>query len=548
MTTYPSMDQYNDAVQHPQTAFSDPALKSGKVAANGLGIPVALGGGFALTYSVASSGRRYAVRCFHKATNGLEDRYAKISRTLGAAGSQYFVGFQYQPTGILVNGKRYPIVRMDWAEGDTLGNHLEAHFSDSGRLNRLRADLQSLQRFLWQKSIAHGDLQNGNLIVGRDLRLIDYDGVFVSDLPKGQGTEIGHKHFQHPKRTERDFGPDMDRFSFIVLDISLRALAERPSLFQKFSNGENVVFTASDYADPANSVAFSELRSLPSIAKDVERLAQVCTAEPSRVPMLEDFLAGRNIPAGVIVLGRPASATTAPSPTAYIGAFDVLDARDFTAMARRIGDRIELIGEIVEVRMASTRQGKPYVFLNFGNWRQNIAKITIWSEGIAKLRNAPSSSWKGKWVSVTGLVDAPYTNRRYGYTHLSITITDASQIRFIDAREAARRLGVRGAEPTAARAGGSRNRGLLDGLKPGGGTPPPVPRRGTPSSPPAPKTLNQALLDQLRPPGQASPPVGQSPRPGGASRPPPQRKGIPPWVWWIGGICLLLLWLWIKKR
>ena len=138
MSAYPTMDQYNDAVQHPQTAFSDPVLKAAKIATNGMGLPIALGGGFALTYTATAQGRKFAIRCFHKEAKGLEARYGHVDKGLRTAGGPYFVGFEYQPTGVLVNGKRYPIVKMDWVEGDTLGSFLEDNYSDKGRIERLR--------------------------------------------------------------------------------------------------------------------------------------------------------------------------------------------------------------------------------------------------------------------------------------------------------------------------------------------------------------------------------------------------------------------------
>ena len=47
---YPSLLEYNEAFQHPDTALSDPILKNGNVKRTGLGLPLALCGGFALTY------------------------------------------------------------------------------------------------------------------------------------------------------------------------------------------------------------------------------------------------------------------------------------------------------------------------------------------------------------------------------------------------------------------------------------------------------------------------------------------------------------------
>ncbi|MGV6874558.1 hypothetical protein ACUSIJ_17960 [Pseudochelatococcus sp. B33] len=76
----------------------------------------------------------------------------------------YFIGFEYQPTGVLVNGKHYPIVSMDWVEGDTLGSFLEDNYSDKGysdkgRIECLRSQFAEVERFLRSKGLAHGDLQ-----------------------------------------------------------------------------------------------------------------------------------------------------------------------------------------------------------------------------------------------------------------------------------------------------------------------------------------------------------------------------------------------------
>jgi hypothetical protein len=283
------MDEYNGAVQHPKIAFRDPVLKATKIAADGRGLPIALGGTFALTYNAAAQGRKFAIRCFHKDAKGLEARYGHVDRGLRAAGGPYFVGFEYQPTGILVNGNRYPIVKMDWVEGDTLGSFLEQHYPDRGRIERLRSQFANLERFLRSKGLAHGDLQNGNVLVKSDLKLIDYDGIYVPTLPTGRGAELGQKHFQHPERSAADFGPDMDRFSFIVIDLSLRAVAHDSKLFSKYSNGENIIFTANDFVDPRNSAVFADLNAVPSLARDTANLASICKTPVKSIPTLEDF-------------------------------------------------------------------------------------------------------------------------------------------------------------------------------------------------------------------------------------------------------------------
>lgn len=546
------MDQYNDVVQHPQTAFNDPALKGAKIATNGMGLPIALGGGFALTYTATAQGRKFAIRCFHKEAKGLEARYGHVDRSLRAAGGPYFVGFEYQPTGVLVNGKRFPIVKMDWVEGDTFGSFLEDNYSDKGRIDRLRTQFGELERFLRSKGLAHGDLQNGNVLVKSDLKLIDYDGIYVPTMTTGQGAELGHKHFQHPKRSASDFGPDMDRFSFIVIDLSLRAAAHDSRLFSKYSNGENIIFTANDFIDPGSSAAFADLKTIPALARDTGSFASICAAPVKSIPTLEDFLAGKNIPAAPIVI-RPQSGPAQPKQQAgYVGAYDVVDASNFAVVAKQVGNKIEFVGRVTKVHVGRTKYGKPFCFVFFNESRQGV-KLNIWSEGLAKLADAPSQAWVGTWLSVQGLVDPAFTSPRYG-TSLSITVTSNSQVRKITEAEARHRLGspktgrasaptrptnsdilkgLSGSSPAAGGysgsgsrfpAGGGRSRGR-------GHTPPPP-------VPPTPQTRNQAILNTIRKGSGASPLPHRTPPSTTTSAP---KRNIP-WGWIIFG-AIVLFWI-----
>jgi serine/threonine protein kinase len=531
------MDQYNDAVQHPQTAFSDPILKAAKIATNGMGLPMALGGGFALTYSATAQGQKFAIRCFHKEAKGLEARYGHVDKGLRTAGGSYFVGFEYQPTGVLVNGKRYPIVKMDWVDGDTLGSFLEDNYSDKNRIERLRQQFTDVERFLRSKGVAHGDLQNGNVLVKSDLKLIDYDGIYVPTMAAGQGTELGHKHFQHPKRSAGDFGPDIDRFSFIVIDLSLRAIAQNPKLFIKYANGENIILTANDFINPGNSAAFADLKAIPSLSRDTTNLASICTAPMKGVPSLEDFLAAKNIPAATINIRTPAESNAATSVAGYVGAYDVVNASDFGLVAKQVGNRVELVGRVSKVHTAKTKYGKPYCFVFFNDSRQSV-KLNIWSEGLAKLPGAPSQAWVGNWLSVQGLVDPPYTGK-YG-TSISITITSNSQLRTITESEARHRL-KRLTSTTGANATG--NRSILEGLSaptsPGAGRPPR--RIATPTSQAPPKSSNQVILSTIKK-GSSVPPKPTRLPSRTPPSPPPAKKDSP-WGWLIFLAIVLIVWI-----
>src|SRR5262249_3050914 len=172
--------------------------------------------------------------------------------------------------------------------------------------------------------------------------------------------------------------------------------------------------------------------------------AAICAAPLAAVPALDDFLAGRNIPAAQRSITTSAAPKARTRVAAYMPAYPVVDALDFSAALQRVGDRVELIGRIVEVKPGSRKRGKgaakPYVFINFGSARGNTVRISVWSEGLAKMKERPSKGWVGRWVSVTGLMDVAYQNKRYGLKHLSVTVHDDGQIKEIEESEAGFRL------------------------------------------------------------------------------------------------------------
>jgi hypothetical protein len=480
----PTLDAYNGAVQNPRTAFSDPVLQQGQVLTTGLGLPQPFSGGFALSYKFICGPRNYAVRVFHKKSDRLQDRYNLIAGALQRLKSPYFIDFVYQPRGITMTGHTFPVVRMDWVEGETLGSYLDLNFSDGVKINSLRSEFQKVGRMLAEGGIAHGDLQTGNVMIGPgSFKLIDYDGMWINGMTENRSPELGHRHFQHPGRTETTFNRDIDRFSLILIDFSLEVLQARPALFRKYGgSGENILFTATDYRDPGSSPLFQDLSNDSVFKAKAGRFAALCKSPFSLIPTPEDFASGKWTSSISITFepGRPT-----PQEAVYVGAYDVCDATNYNGVLRQVGNRIELIGQIVEVKEGLARNRRPYVFINFGNWQGSIVKIAIWSSALNSLSPRPSASWKGKWVSVTGLVDPPYTNKKYHYTHLSITITAGNQITIIDERTAKFRL--RGGSGPSTK-GGSKNAEVLAKLRPESVAAPTT----------TPKSSNQQVLDALK--------------------------------------------------
>ena len=369
---YPSLEQYNNAFQAHQKLLEDRELQRGTVAKTGMGTPLAISGGFALTYTIKTGPKKYAVRCFHRESKALERRYQAIARRLARLRSPYFLDFQFQPKGIRVEGTAYPIVKMAWAQGVTLGEFLENNHGQKGALANLPGSLLTLSKFLETERVAHGDIQTGNMMVSGmsgAIQLIDYDGMFVEEIRDVGSSELGHINFQHPERKSKNpFGPTLDRFSFIALSLALKALHEDPSLWNKTNSDiEAIVFRSADFIDPSASAVFSELMGKPALATHAQRFAAICRAPIEKAPSLDDFLAGRNIPASIIQITAK-TPEGRPKPS-YVGVYDVLLATNYEACSRRVGDKVEVIGRIVDVKENRARNGRPYIFINFGDWR-----------------------------------------------------------------------------------------------------------------------------------------------------------------------------------
>ena len=455
---YPSPEEYAIALQVPKTAFLDSELQRGSIPFTGLGLPVVYSGGFALTYPVTVAGKEYAARCFHRESKALEQRYQAIDARLQALRSSYFLDFKFLPQGVRAGGKTAPLVKMAWASGETLGIFLGKNYRNTGVLQNLATSLRNLAIFLENNSIAHGDIQLGNLMVadaGRSIQLIDYDGMYVDALQTLGNSEFGIAHFQHPQR-KNAWNARLDRFSFIVLHLALKALEAYPELWdQTYSGGEQwAVLKANDFTSPDTSSVLQKLLASPQLSVLAQLFVKLCQSSFDAIPPLEGFLIAHNI------RDLPVTAP-AQKPKSYIGAYPVLDAANYAMCLKQAGRQVELIGRIVEMETGWSwnRRKTPYVFINFGSWKEEITKLSIWAEGLKTFSTPPDKNWIGKWVTATGFLEL-YPNPQARYTHLSISVLHANQVHILPEDEALYRLGA--APPSATRPFLNNN---VDGLK-----------------------------------------------------------------------------------
>jgi hypothetical protein len=298
---WPSPPDYNEAIQNPQHCFADPDLRGGKPALNALGLPWPRSGNNADVYKiVAPNGKPWAVKCFTREVHGLHERYQAVSDHLQQTSLPFMVRFQYLDQGICVHGQWYPVVKMRWVEGLTLNDFVKEFIDRPLVLDGMAQLWLKLAPEMRTAQIVHGDLQHGNvLMVPRRnlakmrLRLIDYDGMIVPALAGRPSGELGHPNYQHPQRLREGIGDpaEADRFGHLVIYSALRCLVYggRP-LWERYENGDNLLFRSQDLQDPGSSALFHELAEAtdPAIAALAGHLLLASQGPVDRVPLLHE--------------------------------------------------------------------------------------------------------------------------------------------------------------------------------------------------------------------------------------------------------------------
>jgi len=267
---WPLSSDYQESLQNPRVSFEDAELKQGQPAVNKLGLPVVMSGNFADVYQVRcpATGRDWAVKCFTREVPGLQDRYHAISAHLRQVQLPFTVDFTYLRDGIRIGRRWYPILKMQWVAGSTLNAFVRDNLGQPSTLMALSKLWVQLAQRLRAASIAHADLQHGNVLLvphgdqgGVRLTLVDYDGMFVPMLAGRRSGEVGHPAYQHPLRVKYGiYNAEVDRFPHLVIACALAVLTRHGrTLWDRFDNGDNLLFRREDFEEPQSSVLLREL-------------------------------------------------------------------------------------------------------------------------------------------------------------------------------------------------------------------------------------------------------------------------------------------------
>lgn len=271
----PTIPSIRTSVENKDALILDEHAKKGTFRRDAKGRLFAYAGGFSVVFPYKTSdGIMWAFRCWHSDVNNTKKRYELISETIQNANLDFLCGFEYVDYGINIEGVVYPITRMRWIEGVTIKEYICQNRNSKDSMLKLADSFLKMTNALHAQSLAHGDLQHGNILVGPDekLYLVDYDSFYCPSL-KGEADNItGLPDYQHPTRKNNKIVSEkLDYFSELIIYLSIVAIAEKPSLVDVYrvENSESLLFTKEDYEDIKNAQIYRDIYSLGGKFRDL---------------------------------------------------------------------------------------------------------------------------------------------------------------------------------------------------------------------------------------------------------------------------------------
>lgn len=261
----PSDIEYETAIKFISKFTKNSELKNASPVKGKNGL-VRATGNFGGVYEISINGKFYALKYFTKPSNDRESRYTKIARHIKTNiiknNLNFLIDFQYLPNVIMVNGSSYPLVKMDWVRGLSLGGYLKKYHTNKNLLFQLAEKFLDCVIKMQDSNMAHGDLSDGNVMITKEqpnveIKLVDYDGIFIPDFAGSLGPEDGRANFQHPaRRGGKFYSKELDNFSALVIYLTIYAIAEDPGLEQFYDEG---LFIKDDFLRPGQSPMIKKL-------------------------------------------------------------------------------------------------------------------------------------------------------------------------------------------------------------------------------------------------------------------------------------------------
>ena len=125
--SWPTDADYVEAFQNVVTAFGDPALRSGVVETDAMGMPKPRSGNFAIVFKVRVGPTDWAVRCFKRDVSDRAQRYRAVDSHLRTVSVPSLTHFAFVEQGVRIRGQWFAVLKMEWVAGELLGTWIERH-------------------------------------------------------------------------------------------------------------------------------------------------------------------------------------------------------------------------------------------------------------------------------------------------------------------------------------------------------------------------------------------------------------------------------------
>ena len=298
---YPLISEYIEAIKSSEDNLEElvnlrPVLGEDE-------LPVMTSGNFSVVFRMedVETGKFYALKCFTKEQDGREEAYHLIADALKDVDSPYLVSLRYLDKELFVdtdqtNETEFPVLLMDWVEGQTLDKYLRENLRNNSALNMLVYRFRQFSQWLITQPFAHGDPKPDNILVREDgsLVLVDYDGLYVPAMSGEMARELGSTDFRNPHRKIDEFDENIDLFSLISIFISLSIIAYDSDTLTRFGSADRLLFSSNDYLDLQTSELYNYIiKSFPSNGK-IRQLTDVlkllCEGHPITKKIVYDVL------------------------------------------------------------------------------------------------------------------------------------------------------------------------------------------------------------------------------------------------------------------
>ena len=283
----PTIPSIRTSVENQSVLVLDEHAKNGVFRRDARGRLVAYAGGFSVVFPYeTANGEKWAFRCWHVDVNNSRRRYEIISDAIQQAQLDFLCGFEYTENGINVDGRIYPTTRMRWIDGITIKDYICQNRDSKQLLKELADKFLAMTRSMHSLSLAHGDLQHGNILVDKNhhLYLVDYDSFYCPELQGEADNVTGLPDYQHPARiSNKSVSEKLDYFSELIIYLSILAIAENPALIDKYkvADADRLLFAKEDFADIKNAPIYKDIYSLGNHFQDM-------------LAVLEEYLGHRN--------------------------------------------------------------------------------------------------------------------------------------------------------------------------------------------------------------------------------------------------------------